>query len=134
MTEHHRRLATDGSDFPRWPEGAGEAREALLREPGFRRAWEEERALDGLMAADRAEIDADIARSGALARLGRLSERYSPAGFVAGVPWRRVAAGVLIAGMLGGALDYLVLPRPAPEAIDLALVDPLDGFDVAGSR
>ena len=134
MTEHDRRLAMYGSDFPRWPEGAGEAREALLREPGFRRAWEEERALDGLIAADRAEIDAEIARSGALARLGRLSEHYAPAAVVAGIPWRRVAAGVLIAGVLGGALDYLVLPRPASEPIDLALVDPLDGFDLAGSR
>jgi hypothetical protein len=134
MADQDRRLATHGSDFSRWPGDASEAREALLREPKFRRAWEEERDLDRRLAAGRDEIDAEIARSGALARLGRLSERHAPAGFLAGIPWGRVAAGVLIAGMLGGALDYLVLPQSAAEPIDLALVDPLDTFDNVGSR
>jgi hypothetical protein len=134
MTDRDSRLAIFGSDFSRWPDGGGEAREALLSEPKFRRAWEEERDLDREIETHRADIDAEIARSGALARLGRLSERYAPAGFVAAIPWRRVAAGVLLAGMLGGALDYLVLPRAASEPIDLALVDPLDGFDAGGNR
>jgi hypothetical protein len=134
MTEHDRRLAIYGSDLSRWPEGASEAREVLLREPEFRRAREEERGLDRQLAAHRAEIDAEIASSGALTRVGRLSERYAPAGFVAGIPWRRVAAGVILAGVLGGALDYLVLPQSASEPIEMALIDPLDGFDVTGDR
>lgn len=133
MTENDRRLATYGSDFSRWPEGASEARQAILSDQGFRRAWESERYLDRKLADDRAELDAEIVRSGVLARLGRLPERYSPAGFVATIAWRRVAAGVLVAGVLGGALDYLVLPQSPSESIDLALVDPLDGFDM-GSR
>lgn len=133
MTDRDRRLAIFGSDFSRWSEGASEAREALLSEPEFRRAWDQERALDRQLGAHRADIEVEIASSGALTRLGRLSERYAPAGFVAGIPWRRVAAGVLLAGVLGGALDYLILPQAASEPFDLALVDPLDGFD-AGSR
>jgi hypothetical protein len=133
MADHDRRLAIFGSDFSRWPDGANEAREALLRAPKFRRTWEQERDLERQLAAHRTEIDSEIERSGALTRFGRLSERYAPAGFVAGIPWRRVAAGVLLAGMLGGALDYLVLPQAVSEPFDLALVDPLDGFD-AGSR
>ena len=133
MSENSRRLATFGSDFSRWPDGAGEAREALLSDPPFRRAFERERDLDRRIAADRLEIDAEIVRSGALVRLGRLSERYAPAAFFA-FPWRRVAAGMLLAGMLGGALDYLVLPQAASEPVDLAFVDPLDAFDTAGNR
>ena len=72
MRELDRRLAAYGSDFSRWPDGAAEAREALLAEPDFRRAWEKERELDRTLAAERDALDAEIARSGALARLGRL--------------------------------------------------------------
>lgn len=133
MSEDHRRLAIYGSDLSRWPDGASEAREALLSNQSFRRSWETERDLDRRIAADRTEIDSEIMRSGALARLGRLSERYAAAAFVA-IPWRRVAAGVLLAGVLGGALDYLVLPQAASEPVDLAFVDPLDAFDTAASR
>jgi hypothetical protein len=132
MPDRERRLATYGSDLSRWPEGAHEAREALLAQPAFRHAWEEERRLDRTLAAHRDQLDAEIARSGAMARLGKLSGWRSSAGFLAGIPWRRVAAGVLLAGMLGGALD-LMLPQPAPDPIEMALVDPLAGLDV-GAR
>jgi hypothetical protein len=132
MTEHDRRLATYGSDLSRWPDGANEARKTLLGDPEFRRAWAEERDLDRKLVTDRAEIDTEIALSGALDRIGRLSGRYASAGFIAGIPWRRVAAGVILAGVLGGALDYLVVPQLTSEPIDLALIDPLGGLDAMG--
>ena len=128
MSELDRRLATHGSDLSRWPDDAAEAREALLGQPKFRRAWEKERELDRALAADRHSLDAEISRSGAIARLGRLSARHTSAGLLADVPWRRVAAGVILAGMLGGALD-LMLPSPQPDPIEMALVDPLTGLD-----
>jgi|SRR5882672_12152534 len=129
MRELERRLSAYGSDLSRWPEGAGEAREALLGRPEFRRAWEDERALDRRLAGERAELDAEIAGSGALTRLGQLAVPRSSAGFL-GIPWRRVAAGVLLAGMLGGAFN-LMLPAPPTDPLDMALVDPLAGLDPA---
>ncbi len=132
MRDIDRRLATYGSDLSRWPQHAAEAREALLGEPEFRRAWERERDLDRKLAAERDALDADILRSGAIARLGRLSSQRISAGFLADVPWRRVAAGVILAGMLGGGLD-LMLPAPVSDPLEMALVDPLAGFD-AGTR
>lgn len=128
MSELDQRLATYGSDLSRWPDAGLEAREVLLARPDFRRAWESERELDRALATDRGRLDAEVARSGALARLGRLSARRASASVLAGVPWRRVAAGVIVAGVLGGAIDLL---RPAPPAdpIEMALIDPLAGLD-----
>jgi hypothetical protein len=128
MRELDRHLTTYGSDLSRWPDHAVEAREALLSRPDFRRAWETERDLDRGLAADRARLDAEIAGAGAVARLGRLAARRGPAGILAGVPWRRVAAAMIVAGMLGGAFD-LMLPSPQPDPIEMALVDPLAGLD-----
>jgi hypothetical protein len=130
LAELEQRLATYGSDPSRWPDHADEARAALLQEPEFRRAWERERDFDRKLAAHRDLLDAEIARSDAVARLGRDPLRRH---LVAGMPWRRVAAVVLLAGMLGGALD-LVLPETAADPLDVAIVDPLAGFDGADIR
>ena len=129
MSELDRRLATYGADLSRWPEGSAEAREALLGQPEFRFAWERERDLDRKLAEDRERLDAEIARSGALARFGRLASRRIPGHGLADIPWRRVAAAVIVAGMLGGGLD-LMLPGPAADAIEMALVDPLASLDL----
>jgi hypothetical protein len=70
--------------------------------------------------------------SGAVGRLARISRRTFAAGPLGDLPWRRVAAVVVLACMLGGAFD-LMLPGPAPDPLDIALIDPLAGFD-PGSR
>jgi len=123
-----RLLSAYGSELSRWPELAAEAKAALLKNPEFRRAWESERSLDQKLAMHRDALDDEMARSGGFARLRKNLVRRS-AGPISGLAWRRVAAGVLIAGMLGGALDLMLPERPA-EPIDVALVDPLSGFDV----
>jgi hypothetical protein len=128
MRDLDRRLAAYGSNLSRWPDGSSEAREALLSQPEFRRAWERERDLDRKLADDRDQLDAEIARSGALARLGRLAAHRASAGLLADISWRRVAAAVLVAGMLGGVLD-LMLPSPPADPIEMALVDPLASLD-----
>jgi hypothetical protein len=132
MSDFSRALAVYGSDLSRWPGGAAEARAALLADPEFRRAWETERELDRALAAERDALDAEIAGSGAAERLGRLAARGAPAGFLADIPWRRVAAGVIFAGMLGCALD-LFLPGPS-DAVEVAMFDPLDAADGADMR
>lgn len=131
MHDQRRLLSAYGSDLSRWPSGASEARAALLADPEFRRAWEAERAFERALVAERDLFDAEILRSGAVARLGRLTARGASAGLLADIPWRRVAAGVILAGMLGSALA-LVVPGPTSEAVEVALFDPFaaDGADM----
>ena len=125
------RLLAYGADFSRWPpEIAARARAALLGEPGFRRAWEKERSLDLGLLAERESLDAEIARSGAVSRIRKNVLARLPADPLAGMRWRSVAAAMLIAGMVGGVVD-LVLPEPAAEAPDVAMLYPLDGLDEA---
>jgi hypothetical protein len=120
-----------GADLSRWPEGLRtEAREALLRDPSFRHAWEPDRDVERMLVAERASIDGEVMRSGAAARVrSRLLKRVG-SDSMAALPWRAIAAAVLVAGMLGSAFD-LVLPDNA-ETQDVAMLDPLDAVDGAG--
>jgi hypothetical protein len=118
-----------GSDLSRWPEHLqAAAREALLSWPELRREWERERASDRALATAREGLDREIAQSGAALRIRRHLVSSLPGDPLAGLPWASVAAAVLVAGMLGGALD-LVLPEP-PEQVDLTLLDPLEAVDI----
>lgn len=123
----HDLLATYGADLSRWPERGVEAKAELLRDPAFRRAWEAERTLDDGLGAYQGETARIVERSGAIARLAQRVQRRA-AGPLAGVDWRRVAAGVVVASMLGGALD-LALEEPQAEPLDVALVDPVSVLD-----
>jgi hypothetical protein len=119
-------LGTFGSDFSRWPaERAAGAREALLAVPEFRRAYEAERTLDGALAEMREELDRSIRQSGALRRVRQRTLARVAAAPLAGLGWQRIAAAVLIAGMLGGALDLALGPPQAGDTTDIAALDPL---------
>jgi hypothetical protein len=119
-------LGAYGSELSRWPKLATEAKAALLRDPEFRDAFEDERIFDRDLADYRAALEREIAEAHTIARLkGRLIGNL--AGPLAGMDWRRIAAAVLIAGMLGGALD-LMLPDTSADQTDIAILDPLD-FD-----
>ena len=121
------RLRAYGSDLSRWPDHQQAAREALVARPDVRRAWESEGLLDQALAAHRDSMDQEIARSGAASRIRRrLLSRMSGDPLV-GIAWRSVAAAMLVAGLLGGAID-LVLPEPF-ESTDMAMLDPLDTLD-----
>ena len=125
-------LRAFGADLSRWPDRPQvAAREALLARPDFRRAWESDRALDRSLAEHRETLDGEIAHSGAVARIRRRLVRASDP--LAGVQWRSVAAAVLVAGMLGGAID-LALPDRSAELTDMAMLDPLDADDGIGMR
>ncbi len=87
---------------------------------------------DGLhrrLAAYAAAIDAEIARSGALARVRRNVLQRRPAGVFLDISWRRIAAAILVAGMLGGAVDLMLPDRQAADSFDVAIVDPLYALD-----
>jgi hypothetical protein len=125
-----RRLITYGSDLSRWPTQATEAKAALLRDPEFRQAFEDERIFDRDLVEHREMLDRDIVAVDTVARLKRSLLRHT-AGPLAGMNWRRIAAAVLVAGMLGGALD-LMLPDASADQTDIAILDPLDldaGFE-----
>jgi hypothetical protein len=78
-------------------------------------------------------LDAEIKRSGALSRIRRNVLPRGPADLFAGLTWQRVAAAILIAGALGGAVD-LALPESNAEPFDVAAVAPLYAFDGADSE
>jgi hypothetical protein len=117
-------LGAYGSDLSRWPRLATEARATLLRDPEFRQAFEDERIFDCDLAEHREALDRDIASDRTVARLQRRLVRDF-AGRLAGMDWRRIAAAVVIAGMLGGALD-LMLPDTRSDQTEIAILDPLD--------
>jgi hypothetical protein len=86
---------------------------------------------DGLhrrLAAYAAAVDAEIQRSGALGRVRRNVLQRRPAGIFLDISWRRIAAAILVAGMLGGAID-LMLPDRQADSFDVAIVDPLYALD-----
>jgi len=89
---------------------------------------ERDHGLDVKLRAYGEALDAEIARAGALDRVRRnvLGERT----LVVGLSWRRVAAAILIAGVLGAAFD-LMLPEQVPESFDVAAVAPLYAFDAS---
>jgi hypothetical protein len=127
-------LSVFGADVARWPEAsAGEARRALLADPTFRRAWERERSLDRGFAELRRDLDRTIESEAALERvrrvvLARLPERMSPR-----LHWSRIAAAVVVAALLGGAMDY-VLADDSKAISELAMVDPLYAADTTATQ
>jgi hypothetical protein len=125
-------LRAYGADFSRWPDKADDAKAALLKNPDFRRAWDGERRLDRRLSAGRQALDVELADLGAVARIGRSLLRRT-GGPLAGLPWRQVAAAVVVAGMLGGALDLVLEPQPA-EPADVAMIDPLANYIDAGGE
>lgn len=123
--DNARALDTFGADLSRWPKHrVGAAREALLADPGFRRAWEAERDLDSALNAHRDSLDREIDLSGAAERVRRRVLGSIPAAVLGRLHWRRMAAAMVVAGALGGAMN-LALPEQAAEASDLRGLDPL---------
>jgi hypothetical protein len=95
-----------------------------------------EPARDGLVAridAYGASLDAEIRKSGALDRVRRNVLTRRSGDVLAGIHWRRVAAAVLVAGMLGGAVD-LALMQQAADSFDVAIIDPLYPLDGADAQ
>ena len=128
-------LSACGADLSRWPQDrTAAAREALLGRPDFRRAWERERVLDDAIGDVRGRIDTEVARAGSPLRVqGHVMARIS-ADPLAGLSWTRIAAAVLVASMLGGAVDLMLLPEQPAEPSGAIVFDPLLGVDAADRR
>ena len=87
--------------------------------------------LDLLLAEHRADLDAAIAASGSLHRVRDHVLARHAAATAASLPWLRIAAAVLVAATLGGALDLAWTP---PDSVELALNDPLYALELAEAR
>lgn len=125
-------LGAFGADLDKWsPSLAGRARTALLSDPEFRRAFELERDLDRRIEAERAASERRVADSGAVERLRRRALGSIPGDPLVGFGWQRLAAAMLVAGMLGGAFD-LLLPERLSEPAEAAFLGPLYGDDAEG--
>jgi hypothetical protein len=114
-----------GADLGRWPQAqATAARALLLSDRAFRRDFDDARRLDAALQAGRSEMDARIEGSEAMARLRERTRGGPP--HVAGLRlnWRRVAAAVLVAGLLGGTFDSVLMAEQA-QTQAVVLVDPI---------
>lgn len=87
--------------------------------------------LDRLLAERRDQLDSEIARSGAPDRVRDSVLARTSTDTLIGLPWQRIAAAVLVAGMLGVAVDLLLPERPA-DPVDVAIVDIYD-MDQSGT-
>jgi hypothetical protein len=90
-------------------------------------------ALDRLMAEYREALDGEVARSGAVRRVRDYVMMRRPVAPLEGLHWQRIAAAVLIASMLGGAVD-LLLPERVTDPVDVAIVEALYDLDQPGTR
>jgi hypothetical protein len=90
-------------------------------------------SFDRLVNSHRDSLDAEIVRSGALKRVrDNVLARHS-SDPLAGLHWQRIAAAVLIAGMLGGAVD-LLMPDRSAEPVDVAIAEALYVIDQPDSQ
>ena len=116
-------LRTYGADLARWPaDRAQGVRENLLCDQGFRRDWDAERVLDRAISEARRSLDEDMRRTGALERVRADALRKIAARPFAGLKWQRVAAAIVLAGVLGGAMD-MVLVEPESEPVEIVALD-----------
>jgi hypothetical protein len=87
----------------------------------------EDRLLDAALAELRAaeHADGDLVAASGRVRRRVLGEVRRPFGRFA---WRRIAAAMVVAGMLGAAVDLAVFDDGA-AAVDLVMLDPLASIE-----
>jgi hypothetical protein len=127
-------LRAFGTDFARWPEERATAgRRLLVGDLSFRAAFEAERRLDEAISAARDAEVADPALAAVAERVRSRAARLRRSAFN-GFPWQRIAAAMLVAGMLGGVADLAFVERGVGVAADLALLDPLAALEEVGGE
>jgi len=80
-------------------------------------------AFENALSFERARLDREIAAAGAPKRVRRNILARRGADPLAGIAWSRVAAAMLVAGMLGGAADLLLFGG-STETTEIAIFDP----------
>ena len=115
-----------GSDLAAWPDQAlaNDGRHAALADRAFRARLDAAASLDAGLASIRDTMDAEIAASGATARV--------EAAVLAALPrrsnarrWGLVAAAVVVAAALGALADVTILAPAGSEPMEVVILDPL---------
>ena len=117
----------NGPDFDNWrdPALARESRRAILADRALRAHYDDAVTLwDGLSAA-RAAADADVATSGALARIesaliGEVPPRRSWRS-----RWIAIAAALVVGAGLGSAYDLVIGDGVSSSGLNVVVLDPL---------
>jgi len=127
-TPMHEAIDRYGSDFNTWPDRrlAGAAREAMLADRALRAWYDDAVALERGLAAARSAADAEIAASGAVARIeAGIAGRLLPRRPQRSSRWIAIAAGLVIAAGLGSAYDLATNPNITGRPINVVVLDPL---------
>lgn len=115
-----------GGDLDRWADRglAQEVRSAALADRVVRAELDRSRRLDTMLAAAAAAMDAEIARSGAAARVS--GSVMAAVGLTRSrrKRWMAVAAALVVAAGLGSLMDLSVVRR-VDDGVDVVILDPL---------
>jgi hypothetical protein len=123
-----------GADLSAWPDSslAGDARRLALADRGFRAHLDTARAIDAGLVRVRDALDAEIAASGAVARVEAATLAAVPPRPVNGRRWATVAAAAVAAAVLGAVVDVTLLAPFGGPSFEVVILDPLI-FDPAGT-
>lgn len=115
-----------GGDLDRWADRglAQEVRSAALADRVVRAALDRSRRLDTMLATAADAMDAEIARSGAAARVA--GSVMAAVGLTRSrrKRWMAVAAALVVAAGLGSLMDLSVVRR-VDDGVDVVILDPL---------
>jgi hypothetical protein len=115
-----------GPDFNAWPDRglASEARQAILADRALRAWYDDAAVLERGLQAARAAADAEIAASGAIARIETGLARRLPRQS-ASRRWLAVAAALVVAAGLGSAYDLAMGVNASGQPVNVVVLDPL---------
>jgi hypothetical protein len=115
-----------GADLAAWPDAdlAGEARSAALADRGFRARLERQADLETGLARLRGATDAEIAASGATARVQRAVLAAAPRRPDAR-RWAMIAAALVAAAALGAVADLTIFAPAGGAPFEVVILDPL---------
>jgi hypothetical protein len=123
-----------GTDFSSWPDPAlaGAARRLALADRTFRARLDTALAIDAGLARVRDDIDAEIAATGAVARVEAATLAAALPRIANGRRWGMVAAAAVAAAVLGAVVDFTLLAPPGSPSFNVVVLDPLI-FDPTGT-
>lgn len=124
-----------GADLSAWPDPAlaGAARRLALADQAFRAQLDTARAIDAGLVRVRDALDAEIAASGAVARVEAATLTAVLPRPADGRRWATVAAAAVAAAVLGAVVDVTLLAPFGGPSFEVVILDPLILLDPAGT-
>lgn len=116
-----------GTDLSAWPDPglAGAARRMALSDRAFRARLDTAMAIDAGLARVRDALDAEIAATGAVARVEAGALAAASPRVANGRRWAMVGAAAIAAAVLGAIVDVTLLAPLGSQSFDVVVLDPL---------